>query len=47
MKRLALWLDELLDAIPGYWDGRWHRHGQWGCTLRLSRYWARERTRPG
>jgi hypothetical protein len=34
-------LDELLDNIPRYEHGRWYRYGQWGCTLRLDRYWAR------
>lgn len=25
------------DSIPGRWDGRWHRYGDWGCwPLRIS-----------
>lgn len=25
------------DRIPGYWDGQWHRYGDWGCwPLRIS-----------
>lgn len=30
----------LLDAIPGYWDGHWHRYGLWGCQVGVSRVWA-------
>ena len=41
MKRLAgqaaLFLCGLADAIPGYRDGRWHRYGDWGCAIGLSR----------
>ena len=50
VSKTAVWLfDELLDQIPGYWDGRWHRYGQWGCALGLGRYWAAEapRSAPG
>jgi hypothetical protein len=36
-------LDEALDQIPAYEDGRWFRHGQWGCQLRLSRFWLPKR----
>jgi hypothetical protein len=29
-----LWLlDEALDRIPCYEDGRWLRYGDWGCQL--------------
>jgi hypothetical protein len=28
----------LFDVIPGRWDGKWHRYGDWGCyPLRISR----------
>lgn len=41
--RCLVWLaDELLDRIPAYEDGHWYRAGQWGCRLRLHRYWWRE-----
>jgi len=29
-----------LDGIPGRWDGRWYRYGQWGCQLRLGSWSA-------
>ena len=41
--RWAVWvLDETLDAVPTYEHGRWYRYGQWGCRLRLARFWWRE-----
>ena len=36
------WLDGRLDAIPDYEEGRWYRHGGWGCRLRMSRLWDKE-----
>jgi hypothetical protein len=42
----AVWLlDELLDHLPA-----WNRHSgwhdaQWGCTLRLHRYWDKDKFR--
>jgi hypothetical protein len=35
-------LDEALDQLPAYQDGKWYRYGQWGCRLQLARYWGRE-----
>lgn len=41
--RWAVWLlDESLDAVPTYENGRWWWHGQWGCRMRLARFWWRE-----
>ena len=41
--KTAVWLlDELLDRVPAYWGGSWHRYGDWGCRLRLSRYWGEQ-----
>lgn len=38
--RWMVWLaDEVLDRVPAYEDGRWYRHGQWGCRLGLHRFW--------
>jgi hypothetical protein len=38
--RFVVWLaDELLDRIPAYEQGRWYLNGEWGCRLRLYRYW--------
>jgi len=36
---LAWLLDEALDQVPRREDGRWFRYGQWGCQLRLWRFW--------
>ena len=45
--RWAVWLlDESLDAMPAYERGRWYRYGQWGCRLRLARFWWREDRSP-
>lgn len=33
-------LDEALDRVPRRDQGRWYRYGDWGCQLRLSRFWA-------
>jgi hypothetical protein len=45
MKRLignaSVYLCAALDAIPCREDGRWYRHGQWGCRWGFSRLWAR------
>lgn len=30
----------VLDRIPAYEDGRWYRHGAWGCRLGLSKPWG-------
>lgn len=37
-----LWLvDEALDQIPAYDEGRWYRYGHWGCRWRrLQRAWV-------
>lgn len=43
VKTLAWLLDEALDHLPAYEDGKWLRYGDWGCRIGLSRYWARER----
>lgn len=40
MRRLIWLLDEALDRIPRYEDGRWYRYGDWGCQLCLSRWWG-------
>jgi hypothetical protein len=38
--RSAVWLlDVILDGIPACEDGRWYRYGEWGCRLRLHRFW--------
>lgn len=41
--RTVRWLAELadwlLDCVPSREDGRWYRHGNWGCRLRLHRIW--------
>ena len=29
-------LCRILDAIPRYCEGRWYRHGDWGCQLGLA-----------
>lgn len=43
LARWAVWLlDEALDSVPLYEDGRWYRYGQWGCRLRLWRFWWKE-----
>lgn len=35
-----MWLlDELLDRIPSHDEDGWHRYGDWGCRLRLFRWW--------
>jgi hypothetical protein len=47
MRWLAWALDELLDRIPSYEDGRWYRYGDWGCRLRLDRIWACDVDCPG
>jgi hypothetical protein len=48
LARSAVWLlDELLDRVPGYWEGKWHLAGQWGCRMHLSRFWATDEDRPG
>lgn len=40
LMRLAVWiLDESLDLIPAYEQGRWYRYGQWGCRLHLWKFW--------
>jgi hypothetical protein len=41
MKTCIWLLDELLDRIPCYEDGRWYWYGDWGwgCRLRLYRFW--------
>ena len=42
MKRVRMlieWVDGRLDAIPSYEEGRWYRHGGYGCRMRLSRLW--------
>ena len=36
---IAEWLDIALDNIPVYENGRWHRHGDWGCRLNLGKFW--------
>ena len=41
LRRLVWLLDEVLDRIPAYEDGRWYRYGGWGCRLRLHRFWAK------
>lgn len=38
---LLVGLCGLLDAIPGRWDGRWHRRGDWGCMIGLAHESAR------
>jgi hypothetical protein len=39
--RWFVWLlDEALDRIPAYEGGHWFSHGQWGCHLRLARFWC-------
>lgn len=38
---LVMWLDAGLDHVPGWWEGRPHRYGQWGCILNLGRFWAK------
>jgi hypothetical protein len=40
MRTVVRLLDEALDRVPAYEGGRWYRYGDWGCRLRLSRYWA-------
>ncbi len=35
-------LDEALDRIPAYEDGRWYRYGDWGCQLGLWKIWGEE-----
>jgi hypothetical protein len=45
MRRPAelVWLlDEMLDRIPAWQDGRLYLCGQWGCQWGLSRIWARD-----
>jgi hypothetical protein len=28
----------VFDNMPSYWEGHWHRNGDWGCyPLRISR----------
>jgi hypothetical protein len=27
--------------VPGYWDGKWHRGGQWGCSIGLAAWSVR------
>jgi len=39
--RAAERLDELLDAVPRYEDGRWFRYGDWGCQLGLGCFWSK------
>lgn len=44
--RWAVWLlDEVLDQVPRHEDGRWYRYGQWGCQLRLWRFWWKDAAR--
>lgn len=39
----VVWLlDEMLDNIPSV---EIHRHGEWGCALKLYRYWGQEKFR--
>jgi hypothetical protein len=38
--RIAWLLDEALDRVPKYEDGRWYRFGLWGCGTWLNRYWT-------
>jgi hypothetical protein len=42
MRTLVWLLDEVLDRIPRYEQGRWYLHGDWGCQFQLARYWASE-----
>lgn len=46
MKRFLWLLDEVLDRVPRYEDGKWHRYGDWGCQMRLHRFWDRDATVP-
>jgi hypothetical protein len=39
MRKLAWLLDEALDHLPRIEGGKWHWFGDWGCQLRLSRFW--------
>lgn len=39
---LAWLLDEVLDLIPAYEDGRWYPCGLWGCRLGLPEFWSKE-----
>jgi hypothetical protein len=34
----------VLDVLPAYRDGRWHRPGGWGCRLGLRYLWSRYQT---
>lgn len=40
MKQVVWLLDEALDRLPAYEDGRWRWYGDWGCRLGLWKYWA-------
>lgn len=40
LRRIVEWLDETLDKIPEYRDGRWYRYGDWGCRLGLGKLWV-------
>lgn len=41
LRNLVWLLDEALDRIPAYEDGRWYRYGDWGCRYQLARFWYR------
>jgi hypothetical protein len=33
--------DQLEDGTPIPGTGHWHRHGQWGCRIGISKLWGK------